>query len=76
MIWQPKIGQRVMIRYRKGNPKGMMKLNGCVGTVCVFARGPGPRNVAVLLDPAGAGVKVIVPRGNLTLEVLGETVEK
>jgi hypothetical protein len=36
MIWQPKLGQRVEIRYRRGRRRGdrlAMKLHGCRGRV-------------------------------------------
>jgi hypothetical protein len=68
MIWQPRKGQRVKLVYRKGSPAGMLKFAGCVGVVVKAARGPGPRNAQVLLDPAPAGFSVVVPRGNLVIE--------
>lgn len=65
MIWRPKRGQRVEIRYQRGPMRLAMKLHGCRGTVRRAGRGPGPINAEVLLDPPEAGIRVIVPRGNL-----------
>ena len=71
MIWRPKRGQRVEIRYRRGPMRLTMKLHGCPGTVRRAGRGPGPINVEVLLDPPAAGIWVIVPRGNLLVAAEG-----
>lgn len=65
MIWRPKVGQRVEIRYAKGRMRMAMKLHGARGVLRRVAGGKGPLNVEVLLDPADAGICVCVPRGNV-----------
>lgn len=60
MIWKPRIGEPVEIRYRKG-VRNAMPLQGRSGMVVVTPQGRGPRNVGVRI---GDSVHV-VPRGNL-----------
>ncbi len=60
MIWQPKPGQRVLVRYRRGIAQAM-PMHGEAATVLAAGRGPGPRNV--MLDIGGR--VAVVPRGNL-----------
>jgi len=70
MIWQPKPGQRVRIRYRCGIAEQMPHHN-CAGTVIRAGRGPGSINAEVRLDSDAVGgewLSVIVPRGNLFAE--------
>ena len=61
MIWQPKRGQVVIVRYNKRAAKFFSHHDepAVVGRV---ARGPGPRNAEVRFAD---GVRMIVPRGNL-----------
>lgn len=70
MIYQPRIGQRVRIHYRKGPPgKGKspvcdgMPYHGRHGTIlCSWRKNCGAiRNVGLDVD----GQKVVVPTGNL-----------
>lgn len=70
MIWKPKLGQRVEIRYAK-NRAHLFPRHGCKGVVCVSGTGQRAVNVLVRLDD---GADVIVPRGNLftlVMEVKG-----
>lgn len=62
MIWTPKPGQRIQIRYAKA-ARAAVGHHGATGTVITAARGPGPRNAAIQID--GAAAPIIVPRGNL-----------
>jgi len=64
MIWRPKPGQRVLIRYRKSTAFSM-PFHGVHATVERAANGPGPINAQVRTD---TGRRTIVPRGNLTIE--------
>jgi len=60
MIFHPRPGQHVRIRYAKRSAS-VMPHHGAVGVVRIVSRGPGPRNVGVEID----GRLVVVPRGNL-----------
>ena len=62
MIWQPKLGQAVRLHYGPALRAQTCIPHGRVGVVVCVARGPGPRNVEVLLPN---GQRVAVPRGNL-----------
>jgi len=74
MIWQPKLGQRVKVHYRK-SAKDQMPLHNKNVDVVAVSKGPGPRNVLVRLyiktNPSFSpftslrAIRVIVPRGNL-----------
>jgi len=64
MIWHPKVGQRVALHFRRTVYRHMAYEGRC-GTVMRGAGGRGPRNVEVLLEPPEAGIRVVVPRGNL-----------
>jgi len=67
MIWRPKPGDRVEIRYgvqwRKG--RRFELLHESRGIVKEAGRGPGPINALVELDLGGYPPLVVVPRGNL-----------
>jgi len=74
MIWRPRPGQRVKIRYRaksRGKRKGPrmppMPYRGRLGTVTRVSRGRRFINVEILLDtPGRRGERhVVIPRGNL-----------
>ena len=60
MIWHPRIGQQVVIRYRKAW-KALMPWEGGEGVVVCVARGPGPINAMIETERG----RVVVPRGNL-----------
>lgn len=65
MIWHPKPGQRVELRYKKslrGVPH-FAALHGSRGVVICAAAGGSMVNAAVRLDD---GRTLVVPRGNLT----------
>ena len=64
MIWRPKPGMRVELRYgrRWRECPRLARLHGERGAVVTAASGPGPVNALVSLDRGG---RVIVPRGNL-----------
>jgi hypothetical protein len=78
MIWRPKPGTRVRLRYRP-DMRPLTGLHLATGTVEVAGRGPGPINAAVPRElhkkrspcPINAAVRledgrrVVVPRGNL-----------
>jgi len=64
MIWHPRVGQHVEIRYRPG-VRGVLAHHGRCGTISRVARGPGPISAEVLLD---TGMSVVVPRGNLVAQ--------
>ena len=66
MIWHPKPGDRVEIRYNKRlrKQRRCRDIHGQVGTVDYAGRGPGPINARVKLDD---GKVVVVARGNLFL---------
>ena len=61
MIWRPKIGQRVQLRYRK-SMRDVIGLHLVTGTVIRVATGSKSINAEIRLDN---GKTVIVPRGNL-----------
>ena len=61
MIWRPKIGQRVQLRYRR-SMREAVGLHLATGTVICVATGPKSINAKIRLD---TGKIVIVPRGNL-----------
>lgn len=63
MIWKPKTGQRVEIRYAKKRAH-LFPRHGCKGVVRVTGAGQRAANVLVRFDD---GADVIVPRGNLFL---------
>lgn len=63
MIWRPKPGQRVILRYRKPMRPYFPHLT--TGLVLKAANGPGPINALVELDN---NTLLVVPRGNLFLE--------
>jgi hypothetical protein len=63
MIWRPKSGDRVVLRYGKRKREGMP--HDVRGIVTVVARGPKLINAAVHLDD---GRVVVVPRGQLFKE--------
>lgn len=60
MIVYPRKGQQVQVWYNK-RLATFMPLHGKVGTVCVVAKGKGPRNHGVEID----GVLWVVPCGNI-----------
>ena len=64
MIWHPKRGQRVVVRYNK-RAAPFLPHHGEAATVERVARGPGPRNAEVRFAD---GVRMVVPRGNLFRE--------
>lgn len=64
MIWHPKQGQRVELRYNRrlrGDPH-FAALHGSRGVVICAGSGRGPVNAAVQLRD---GRTLVVPRGNL-----------
>jgi hypothetical protein len=62
MIWRPKVGRRVVVRYAPP-ARGVLPHHGREATVRGFAaRARGPKNVLVEFD---GGLRMIVPRGNL-----------
>lgn len=63
MIWKPKAGQRVVIRYAAKRAH-LFPYHNRQGLVTIVGTGRGPINVMVVLDGEGA---VYVPRGNLVL---------
>jgi len=67
VIFHPKPGQRVQLRYRRGGPRRLARLHGCTGIVCRAAMGPGPINAEIALDFSDEAdfLTVVVPRGNL-----------
>lgn len=60
MIWRPKPGQPVILRYRK-TLRPLCPHHGAAGIVIKAGKGPGPINALVDLD----GRRLVVPRGNL-----------
>ena len=69
MIWNPKPGQSVELRYAK-KKRSMVMYHEYIATVLKASKGPGPKNVLVHIQTIhGAkdwgGVKVVVPRGQL-----------
>lgn len=60
VIWRPKSGDRVVLRYKK-SARGFFPHN-ARGTVFVAGRGPGPINAEIILEE---GRRIVVPRGNL-----------
>lgn len=64
MIWRPRKGQSVELRYRK-SVRELIPYHGCLGTIVIVGIGPGPINSLVELTD---GRKVCVPRGNLFLK--------
>lgn len=62
MIWQPKPGDRVILKYRKEMRQVCPHYQ--VGTVEIAGRGPGPICALVKLDSDDK--KIVVPRGNLS----------
>lgn len=63
MIWRPKPGQVVIIKYARR----VSSWNGQKGTVLKAGTGPGPINVLVCLN--WHDHMVIVPRGHLFKEI-------
>ena len=63
MIWQPKQGQNVQLRYRK-SLRAETYLHEALGTVEKVAKGPKVKNCLIRLP---WGFLVVVPRGNLFL---------
>ncbi|HUS46134.1 MAG TPA: hypothetical protein VM219_08925 [Phycisphaerae bacterium] len=61
MIWRPKPGQRVVVRYNR-LARRFFPHHGREATVETVGDGPGPINAQVRFDD---GIRVIVPRGNL-----------
>lgn len=59
MIWHPKPGMAVELRYRKSNRKDTP--HGLRGIIIAAGKGPGPVNAAVKIGDE----IMIVPRGNL-----------
>jgi len=70
MIFHPKVGQRVRLHYRAA-VRAITPFHGRTGTVRRVGGGPGPINAEILLDPASADVRVVVPRGNLVNALSG-----
>jgi hypothetical protein len=69
MIWCPKPGQAVELRYRK-SMRDATGLHAKKGTVLVFARGPKTKNALVRVgithpDRWMTYKNIVVPRGNL-----------
>lgn len=62
MIWHPKPGMTVELRYQASNRKTMP--HGARGVIVVASKGPGPINAAVKIGDE----TLIVPRGNLKEE--------
>lgn len=60
MIWRPKPGQRVEIRYRK-TLRATTGLHGKTGRVIAAGAGKGPINALVEIE----GRRVVIPRGHL-----------
>lgn len=60
MIWHPRKGLQVELRYRRG--LNTSPYHGRVGVVLTSGKGPAPINALVELSD---GRKVVVPRGNL-----------
>jgi hypothetical protein len=59
MIWKPKPGMTVELRYQASNRKAMP--HGARGIIVAASKGPGPISAAVRI-----GDKIlVVPRGNL-----------
>jgi hypothetical protein len=60
MIWRPKVGQRVELRYGKRwrEAEFIRELHGQRGTVRIVARGPGPVNVFVELDKSDGDLEL------------------
>ena len=61
MIFRPRIGQNVTVHYGPQWRELGMPLQGQTGTVAIGSKGPGPRNVGILIQ----GQLFVVPRGNL-----------
>jgi hypothetical protein len=70
MIFHPRIGQEVIINYRDKE----MRLQGIDCEVLVVGKGPGPRNVLLIvpkISPNRIGFfYAVVPIGNLILDPL------
>jgi hypothetical protein len=74
MIWRPRKGQAVVVRYNKRAAR-FLPHHGEAAEIVRVARGPGPRNVEVRsarlrrgeisLRGFPSGVRMIVPRENL-----------
>ncbi len=61
MIYQPRIGQRVQLRYARQRAQ-FFPYHGRTGEVITVAGRGGPVNALIKLDN---GTRVVVPRGNL-----------
>lgn len=68
MIWHPKTGDRVELRYRESwlSDPHFASLHRARGVVICAAAGSSQVNAAVQLDD---GRVLVVPRGNILLEV-------
>jgi len=60
MIYQPKTGQKVLIRYRPGL-RGETRLHLAEGIITVVGSGNRPKNCLINIGL----YKVVIPRGNL-----------
>lgn len=60
MIYHPRVGTDARIHYAKDR-RSQFPHHGRIGRIVSVGKGPGPRNVGVLID----GATVVVPRGNL-----------
>lgn len=61
MIWRPKVGQKVEIRYAR-EWRAVNYMHGYVGRITKVAHGPGP--IVVEVDR-----RIIVPNGNVSAVV-------
>ena len=63
MIWQPKIGQEAVINYKDK----FMPLQGMECEIYGVSKGPGPRNVLVIIvcAPDIGFYFEVIPKGNL-----------
>lgn len=69
MIFHPRVGQEVKIRYRQ-SLRPLSKFHNMTGRVLQVGKGKGPVNVLVGISvlrwhPGTPDIQVVVPRGNL-----------
>jgi hypothetical protein len=64
MIWRPKKGMIVRLRYRKAL-RDLIGLHDRIGRIEIAASGPGPLNSLIRFPGFDGDIRVVVPRGNL-----------
>ena len=64
MIWRPKPGQMVQIRYRK-SARAVIPFHKFFGLVEAAGTGPGPINALVWVPLNDKSHRIVIPRGQL-----------